>query len=186
MNHIKTKGLNDNKLKTNQESGQKLLNSLINIKAIIAHFNTKIDEYSVQNQIVTLSEEQVLEVVKVNFDCLTLRIQDHLDCFEPYDPTQPEEFVFLMKLLADMIQDYAHDQQAIVDAQIQQNILAEIQNNSKQFSSIRDSVSSTSSLSNSVSVDVSNHLDDNFVNISLTSPTIDRNNSDSGDFKAPF
>ena len=110
-----------------RESATRLMTSMINIKAIIAHFNAKIDEYSSQNQIVSLSEEQVLEVVKQNFDSLTLRLQDQLDTFESYDPTKPEEYVFLMKLLADIIQDYAHENPIAVSADEQCRLLQLIQ-----------------------------------------------------------
>ena len=49
--------------------------SLVNIKAITAHFSPKIDAWLSQQQLSTPSEEQILEVVKANYDSLTLKLQ---------------------------------------------------------------------------------------------------------------
>ena len=49
--------------------------SLINIKAITAHFSPKIDAWLSQQQLSTPSQEQILEVVKANYDSLTLKLQ---------------------------------------------------------------------------------------------------------------
>jgi len=85
-----------------KESASRLTNSLINVKAIAAHFNAKIEAYSTQNQIVTLSEDQVLEVVRNNYDSLTLKVQDNIDQFEPYDPAKDD---FLATLLSSIMEE---------------------------------------------------------------------------------
>lgn len=113
-----------------KESATKLTHSLINVKAIIAHFNAKIEAYSNQNQIVTLAEEQVLEVVRNNYDSLTLKIQDNIDQFEPYDPSKTDEFDFLMKLLSSIVEEYSSCKTLTVALEEQQLLVQDIQNSS--------------------------------------------------------
>ena len=47
----------------------------MNIRAITAHFSPKIDAWLSQQQLSTPSEEQILDVVKANYDSLTLKLQ---------------------------------------------------------------------------------------------------------------
>ena len=119
-----------NGMKESQHGPQKNLHSLSNLKAIIAHFNAKIEAYSAQHQIVTLSEEQVLEVVRNNYDSLTLKMQDNIDQFEPYDPAKSAEFEFLSKLLALIVEDYASNKPLTVGLDEQQLLVQAIQINS--------------------------------------------------------
>lgn len=114
---------------TLKESATRLTNSLINVKAIAAHFNAKIDDWSAQNQIVTLSEEQVLEVVRTNFDSLTLKVQDNIDQFEPYEPTKRNEIDFLASLLNTIMDDYAI-KRLTVGLEEQQLLVQQIQTHS--------------------------------------------------------
>lgn len=53
----------------------KVTNSLVNIKAITAHFNPKIEAWLASQQLSTPTEDQILEVVKSNYDSLTLKLQ---------------------------------------------------------------------------------------------------------------
>ena len=53
----------------------KVTNSLVNIKAITAHFNPKIEAWLAAQQLSTPTEDQILEVVKSNYDSLTLKLQ---------------------------------------------------------------------------------------------------------------
>ena len=53
----------------------KVTNSLVNIKAITAHFNPKIEAWLASLQLSTPTEDQILEVVKSNYDSLTLNLQ---------------------------------------------------------------------------------------------------------------
>lgn len=53
----------------------RVTNSLVNIRAITAHFCPKIDAWLSQQQVSTPSEEEILEVVKGNYDSLTLKLQ---------------------------------------------------------------------------------------------------------------
>ena len=58
-----------------QDSAVRLTNSLVNIRAITAHFNPKIDSWLKSQELSTPSEEQILEVVKSNYESLTLKLQ---------------------------------------------------------------------------------------------------------------
>lgn len=86
-----------------KEDVLKLLNSLVNILAIIKHFQIKIKEWLEQNNISTPSEEQILEVVRRNYD-LTLKLQDSLDQFERYSEN-PRHSSFFTAIVRDVVQD---------------------------------------------------------------------------------
>ena len=58
-----------------QEIAGKVTNSLVNIRAITAHFNPKIEAWLTSQQLSTPTEDQILEVVKSNYDSLTLKLQ---------------------------------------------------------------------------------------------------------------
>uniref|UniRef100_A0A8C5X2D2 Armadillo like helical domain containing 3 n=1 Tax=Malurus cyaneus samueli TaxID=2593467 RepID=A0A8C5X2D2_9PASS len=66
--------------------------------AIINHFNPKIESYAAVNHISQLSEDQVLEVVRSNYDTLTLKLQDGLDQYERYSE-QHKEAAFFKELV---------------------------------------------------------------------------------------
>ena len=51
------------------------MHSLANVRTITAHFGPKIESWLAKNQLSTPSEEQILEVVKANYDSLTLKLQ---------------------------------------------------------------------------------------------------------------
>uniref|UniRef100_A0A8D3DWU4 Armadillo-like helical domain-containing protein n=1 Tax=Scophthalmus maximus TaxID=52904 RepID=A0A8D3DWU4_SCOMX len=81
-----------------KEAASKVTHALINVRAIVNHFNPKIESYAAVNHISQLSEEQVLEVVRSNYDTLTLKLQDGLDQFERYSE-QPKEAAFFKELV---------------------------------------------------------------------------------------
>ncbi|XP_048464728.1 armadillo-like helical domain-containing protein 3 isoform X2 [Rhincodon typus] len=81
-----------------KEPASKVTHALINIRAIINHFNPKIESYAAVNHISQLSEDQVLEVVRSNYDTLTLKLQDGLDQYERYSE-QPKEAAFFKELV---------------------------------------------------------------------------------------
>ncbi|XP_009077916.1 PREDICTED: UPF0668 protein C10orf76 homolog [Acanthisitta chloris] len=72
--------------------------SLLCFRAIINHFNPKIESYAAVNHISQLSEDQVLEVVRSNYDTLTLKLQDGLDQYERYSE-QHKEAAFFKELV---------------------------------------------------------------------------------------
>ncbi|KAJ8952699.1 hypothetical protein NQ318_021015 [Aromia moschata] len=67
-----------------KEDALKLNNALFNVRAIIKHFNPKIEQWLVSANLSTPSEEQILDIVKKNYDSLTLKLQDFLDHYERY------------------------------------------------------------------------------------------------------
>lgn len=67
-----------------KEDALKLNNTLFNVRAIIKHFNPKIEQWLASANLSTPSEEQILEIVKKNYDSLTLKLQDFLDHYERY------------------------------------------------------------------------------------------------------
>lgn len=62
-----------------------LLYSLKNIKDIIHHFSPKITNYQKKKQIPSLTESQVLKIVKDNYQTLILSLNDSLELFENID-----------------------------------------------------------------------------------------------------
>lgn len=83
----------------------RLGSSLVNIRAIIQHFNPKIDKWSKDNNQATLTEEAVLKVIRENYDSLTLKLQDNLDHFERYSE-RPKETHFFTELVRSIAQSY--------------------------------------------------------------------------------
>ncbi|XP_021573694.1 UPF0668 protein C10orf76 homolog isoform X3 [Carlito syrichta] len=81
-----------------KDAASKVTHALVNIRAIINHFNPKIESYAAVNHISQLSEEQVLEVVRANYDTLTLKLQDGLDQYERYSE-QHKEAAFFKELV---------------------------------------------------------------------------------------
>ena len=75
------------------------MNQMSNIKSIINHFTPKIDAWSTTNHVASLTEEQVLEIVRTNYDSLTLKLEDDLDQYERYNenPTEKTFFTTLVK-----------------------------------------------------------------------------------------
>lgn len=81
----------------------RLMTSLVNILAIVKHFQNKIKEWLAVQGLSTPSEEQVLEVVRKNYD-LTLKLQDSLDHYERYSE-RPTHTAFFTNLVRDVIID---------------------------------------------------------------------------------
>lgn len=86
-----------------KEDVLKLMNSLVNILAIVKHFQNKIKEWLAVQGLSTPSEEQVLEVVRKNYD-LTLKLQDSLDHYERY-AERPKHQAFFTSLVRDVTLD---------------------------------------------------------------------------------
>lgn len=82
-----------------KDYAQKLNSSLFNIRAIIKHFLPKIDEWLSSSNISTPTEEQILEVVRKNYDSLMLKLQDFLDQYERYSekPTYTAFFTTMVR-----------------------------------------------------------------------------------------
>ncbi|KAJ8025947.1 Armadillo-like helical domain-containing protein 3 [Holothuria leucospilota] len=83
-------------------TANKLTNCLVNIRAIVNHFTPKVDSVSAMNSQPSLSADQVLEVVRQNYDTLTLKLQDSLDQYERY-AEKPRESAFFTELVRSII-----------------------------------------------------------------------------------
>ncbi|EDW42957.1 armadillo-like helical domain-containing protein 3 isoform X1 [Drosophila sechellia] len=81
----------------------KLLNALVNILAIVKHFQNKIKEWLAEQGLSTPTEEQILDVVRKNYD-LTLKLQDSLDQYERYTET-PLHTNFFKLMVRDVVND---------------------------------------------------------------------------------
>ncbi|KAK4312343.1 hypothetical protein Pmani_016210 [Petrolisthes manimaculis] len=87
-----------------KESAQRLTNSLGNVRSIINHFTPKLDKWSQEHGISTLTEEQVLEVVRNNYDSLTLKLHDSLDQYEKYSE-RPNHSTFFANMVRSILSD---------------------------------------------------------------------------------
>ncbi|KAH9523008.1 hypothetical protein DERF_006559 [Dermatophagoides farinae] len=118
-------GNTNNKYK---EESNKLTNNLINIKAIIiAHLNMKLESYSQQNKMVTLSKQQVLDIVRNNYDTLTLKLQENLDSYESYNFAKSNEIDFFNQILHSIIEDFTMKKSFIIHSDEQHNLIQELQ-----------------------------------------------------------
>lgn len=109
-------------------SSMQLVSSLSNIKSIISHFNGKIETFRLANQSNALTEQEVMDIVRTNYDTLTLKLQEGLDMFDTYDANLPNEREFMRKHIIDSILDQIKDKLA---AQIEQ--LPNVQNDLQSF-----------------------------------------------------
>lgn len=80
----------------------KLLNSLVNILTIIKHFQIKIKEWLVKKSLSTPTEEQILSVVRENYD-LTLKVLENLDSYERYN--ESKHAAFFNSIVTDIVTD---------------------------------------------------------------------------------
>lgn len=86
-----------------KEDVLKLMNALVNILAIVKHFQNKIKDWLACQGLSTPTEEQVLEVVRKNYD-LTLKLQDSLDHYERYNE-RPKHVQFFTNMVRDVVID---------------------------------------------------------------------------------
>lgn len=103
-----------------KEDVLKLLNSLVNILAIVKHFQNKIKDWLACQGLSTPTEEQVLEVVRKNYD-LTLKLQDSLDHYDRY-VEHPKHTQFFTSMVRDVVIDtrkqiYVSIKEAVQNAQ---------------------------------------------------------------------
>lgn len=67
-----------------KQEALRLANCLVNVRAIIQHFSTKIDAWLASQNLSTPTEDQILEVVRKNYDSLILKLQEGLESYERY------------------------------------------------------------------------------------------------------
>ncbi|CAH0553527.1 unnamed protein product [Brassicogethes aeneus] len=87
-----------------KEDALKLNNALFNVRAIVKHFNPKIEQWLVSANLSTPSEEQILDIVKKNYDSLTLKLQDFLDHYERYTE-KPNYTPFFRNMVTNILSD---------------------------------------------------------------------------------
>lgn len=87
-----------------KDNAQKLNNNLINIRAIIKHFSPKIEQWLTSQNLSTPTEDQILDVVKKNYDSLTLKLQDSLDQYDRYSE-KPKHTTFFINMLRTVVND---------------------------------------------------------------------------------
>ncbi|XP_026748904.2 armadillo-like helical domain-containing protein 3 [Galleria mellonella] len=71
----------------------RLANCLVNVRAIIQHFSPKIESWLASQNLSTPTEDQILEVVRKNYDSLILKLQEGLEGYERYSERQHRELV---------------------------------------------------------------------------------------------
>ncbi|OTF80466.1 DUF1741 domain containing protein [Euroglyphus maynei] len=87
----------------------------------------KLELYSQQNKIVTLSEQQVFDVVRNNYDTLTLKLVENIDSYEPYNFAKCNEIEFFNRILQSVIEDLTAMKPFTINFEEQHNLIQEIQ-----------------------------------------------------------
>ncbi|XP_043208627.1 armadillo-like helical domain-containing protein 3 [Amphibalanus amphitrite] len=87
-----------------REAAMRLTNNLVNIRAICNHFSPKIEAWSQANNQTSLTEDQVLDVVRSNYESLTLKLQESLDQYERYAES-PRYSSFFTAVVRSVIRD---------------------------------------------------------------------------------
>jgi len=105
-----------------KSTATRLVNSLVNLKAIINHFKPKIDSWTSVHNATSLTEEQVLSVIRGNYDTLTLKLIESLESYQKYTEA-PKETAFFTQLTRS-ITNRVRDSIAIHDLQ-QMSVLKE-------------------------------------------------------------
>ncbi|OQR78146.1 hypothetical protein BIW11_02779 [Tropilaelaps mercedesae] len=105
-----------------KDPAARLASHLVNIRAIVNHFTAKINAWTTAHRLALLTEEQVLDVVRSNYDSLTLKLHDNLDQFERYSE-KPRESPFFAAMLRHLVRDVR--KHADYADRAQQNVLAE-------------------------------------------------------------
>jgi len=82
-----------------KDTAMRITNSLVNIRAITSHFQPRIETWLAKEQLSTPTEDQILDVVRANYDSLTLKLQDSLDQYDNYaeNPTYTGFFTSMVR-----------------------------------------------------------------------------------------
>ncbi|TNN05173.1 UPF0668 protein C10orf76 isoform 2 [Schistosoma japonicum] len=62
-----------------KDAASRIVLQLGTLRSIVNHFNAKIAAFSTLNNVTSLTENQVLDIVRANYDSLTLRVLENLD-----------------------------------------------------------------------------------------------------------
>lgn len=89
-----------------KQASADIVTSLTNVRSIINHFNPKIDAWKSEREIESLTEENVLDVVRSNYDSLVVMMQEGLDSCDPYSCEAGNEAAFFQSMLEQVINEY--------------------------------------------------------------------------------
>lgn len=78
---------------------------LFNLRSILEHFSEKIGHFLVANPNTPLSGPLVISMIKSNYENLRLKLQDDIDQFEKYDPSNTTERKMLRRYAKVIVQD---------------------------------------------------------------------------------
>lgn len=102
-----------------RETARRVMADIVNILSIINHFSPKIESWTAENQVASVTPEQVLNVIKNNYDTLTLKLQDNLDIYDRY-VENPKEVTFFRNTIRHLTLDTRHNMASITfDAQVE-------------------------------------------------------------------
>jgi len=71
-------------------------------RSIVNHFTPKIDAWSTANHVASLTEQQVLDIVRSNYESLTLKLEEDLDQYDRY--SESNEIVYFSNLVRKLFQ----------------------------------------------------------------------------------
>ena len=93
-----------------KDTAMRITNSLVNIRAITSHFQPRIDAWLTVEQLSTPTEDQILEVVRDNYDSLTLKLQEGLDQYDNYaeNPAYTSFFTSLVRSIVSDVRQVPH------------------------------------------------------------------------------
>jgi len=91
-----------------QLNATKLSYALVNVRSILTHFSPKIDEFLTSQNISTPTEDQIIEVVRNNYESLTLKIPDSFDQYERYSEVSKYSS-FFTSVVRVVIKDTRHN-----------------------------------------------------------------------------
>ena len=80
-----------------------LVRDLSNIRSIVNHFCPRIKSWAAERKIDALTPDQVLMVVRDNYDTLNLKLMDGLDHYERYAEVPGKPSVFFDDLLTEVV-----------------------------------------------------------------------------------
>ncbi|KJE93802.1 hypothetical protein CAOG_04545 [Capsaspora owczarzaki ATCC 30864] len=90
-----------------RDTARRVMANIVNILSIINHFSPKIEAWTAENQVASVTPEQVLAVIKNNYDTLTLKLQDNLDQYDKY-AENPREVSFFRTAVRHLVVDTRH------------------------------------------------------------------------------
>jgi hypothetical protein len=82
-----------------------VLPNMSNVKTIVDYFTTKLEHWAVNNPDKTMSYDQVMQVIRANYETLKLKLEDTLDKYEPFSEN-PKEVSFFRSAIRSVVNDF--------------------------------------------------------------------------------